>query len=101
SRARPRPSPRLSPRPPPGPPREAGLRVYVCANVIQGIVEPLTPMGIDLFRCVINGVAALKYGLKVPPGQPAPAFKLAAGRLYLDVTVPLRHPKARRALPRM
>src|SRR5262249_48245029 len=49
---------------------------------------------------VINGVAALKYGLKVPPGQPAPAFKLAAGRLYLDATVPLRHPRARQALPR-
>jgi pyruvate,water dikinase len=95
-----RPITSLFPLPRPEPPPEAGLRVYVCANVLQGLVEPLTPMGNDLFRCLINGVGAFKYGLKVRVGQPAPVFKLATGRLFLDVTVPLRHPRARAALPR-
>jgi pyruvate,water dikinase len=96
-----RPITSLFPVPRPEPLPEDGLRVYVCANVIQGIVEPLTPMGIAVFRCLINSMAAFKYGIKVPRGQPAPVFKVAAGRLFIDFTVPLRHPRAARALPRM
>ncbi|MCI0462291.1 MAG: hypothetical protein L0Z62_35515 [Gemmataceae bacterium] len=96
-----RPITSLFPLPQPEPPPEAGLRVYVCGNVIQGIVEPLTPMGLALFRGLVSGMAAFKYGLKVRPGEAAPAFKVAAGRLFGDFTVPLRHPRARHVFPRL
>jgi pyruvate,water dikinase len=82
-------------------PVDADLRVYVCLNVVQGIVEPFTPMGISLFRCLLNAIATFKYGIKVPRGEAAPAFKVAAGRIFVDVTVPLRHKKARTAFPRL
>jgi pyruvate,water dikinase len=94
-----RPITALFPLPQPEPPPEAGLRVYFCGNVMQGVVEPLTPMGLALLRNLINAMAAFKYGLKVPPGEAAPAFKVAAGRLFLDITVPLRHPQARQDFP--
>ena len=45
--------------------------------MLQGIVEPLTPMGIELFRCLINGMAAFKYGLHVATGESAPFFKVS------------------------
>src|SRR5262249_47369938 len=86
------------PRPPPA---DAGLPVYMGVNILRGLVEPITPMGISLFRCVVNGVGAFTDGLKVPPGQPAPAFKVAAGRMFFDITVPLRHPRARAAFPKL
>jgi rifampicin phosphotransferase len=96
-----RPITSLFPLPQPASPPEGGLRVYLSANVMQGVVEPITPMGIAVFRCVVNAMAALKYGLEVAPGQAAPAFKVAAGRMFLDVTTPLRHTRARQALPNL
>jgi pyruvate,water dikinase len=96
-----RPITSLFPVPQPAPAPEAGLRVYLCGNVLQGFVEPFTPMGMALFRCVANGLAAFKYGLKLRPGEPNPAFKAAAGRVFADITVPLRHPRARHAFPRL
>jgi pyruvate,water dikinase len=96
-----RPITSLFPLPRPEPPPEAGLRVYLCGMVMQGVVEPLTPMGLALFRSLINGMAAFAFGLKVPPGGTAPAFKVAAGRLFLDITVLLRHPRARQLFPRL
>lgn len=95
-----RPITSLFPVPTPAPDPKAGLRVYVCGNVLQGIVEPLTPMGIALFRCLINAIAEFKYRLKVPRGQAAPVFKVAAGRIYADATTPLRSAKSRRVFPK-
>src|SRR5262249_17279240 len=66
----------LFPLPQPEPPAEAGLRVYLSVNVMQGVVEPLTPMGIALFRSIRRGF------------QPAPAVKVPAGPPFLDAHRP-------------
>jgi pyruvate,water dikinase len=96
-----RPITSLFPLPQPEPPPEAGLRVYLCFNVPQGVVEPINPLGLSVFRCLFNVVAGHKYGLKVPPGQSAPAFAVAAGRIFLDITAPLKNRWGRSFLPRL
>ena len=37
----------------------AGERVYVCMNILQGLVEPFTPMGVAAFRALGRGPARL------------------------------------------
>jgi pyruvate,water dikinase len=96
-----RPITSLFPLPQPFPRPQDGLRVYLCFNVLQGIVEPLTPMGLAVFRSIFNAVAAFMFGLKVPPGQAAPAFKVAAGRLFVDVTTPLTTRRTQTAFARL
>jgi pyruvate,water dikinase len=88
-----RPITSLFPLPRPAP-TDGDERVYVCVNILQGLVEPFTPMGLAAFRAISRGVAGL-FGVPVPRGGAAPAFKVAAGRIYLDVTPVLRNPTAR------
>jgi pyruvate,water dikinase len=90
----------LFPLPEPVPSQEAGLRVYLCANLVQGFVEPFTPMGVAVLRSVISGVAAL-VGVQVHPGEAPAVFKVAAGRAFADATPVLRHPKGRRVFPHL
>ncbi|HWI63811.1 MAG TPA: PEP/pyruvate-binding domain-containing protein [Symbiobacteriaceae bacterium] len=89
-----RPVTSLFPVPSAGP----GFRAYVCLNILQGVIEPLTPAGIAVLEGVSRGSARLLYRIPVPDGQPAPAFKVAAGRIFLDATSPLRNRRLRRAL---
>jgi pyruvate,water dikinase len=96
-----RPITSLFPLPEPAPPAQAGLRIYLSFNVMQGIVEPLTPLGLAVFRTIISSMGAFKYGIKVPVGQPAPAFKVAAGRLFLDITAVLKGRRGGSAFPRL
>jgi pyruvate,water dikinase len=91
-----RPITSLFPLPQPEPAGTAGERVYVCVNILQGLVAPFTPMGIAAFRAVGRGLAGL-VGVRVRPGEGPPAVKVAAGRVYLDVTPVLRN-RATRAL---
>lgn len=93
-----RPITSLFPLPEPEAPPEQGLRVHACFNAIQGIVEPLTPAGIDLFGHILPGLAVL-FGYPVKPGQWLPVFRHAAGRIYMDITNAIRRPQARGALP--
>lgn len=92
-----RPITSLFPLPEPAPPSEGGPRVHVCLNFLQGLVEPLTPAGIDLLGHLARGPAWL-FGVKLPPDAAPPPFRAAAGRVYLDVTEALRHRHLRRAL---
>jgi len=89
-----RPITSLFPLPRPEPPASAGERVYVCVNILQGLVAPFTPMGISAFRVLSRGMAGL-LGLRVRRGEAPPAFKVAAGRIYLDVTPILRNRSTR------
>jgi pyruvate,water dikinase len=69
-------------------PEDAGdgqLRVYVNANVLQGVYQPFTPMGLDLFRRIGAGAAAVA-GFKVDPEKGPPLIKGLAGRLFIDLT---------------
>lgn len=77
----------------------AGERVYVCFNIVQGIVEPFTPMGIAAFCALSRGVAKV-LGLDVGRGESPPAFKVAAGRIYGDITPLLQNGTTRALLLR-
>jgi pyruvate,water dikinase len=89
-----RPITSLFPLPRPEPPASAGERVYVCLNILQGLVEPFTPMGIAAFRALARGPAAL-LGARVRRGEAPPVFKVAADRIYLDATPLLQNPTTR------
>ncbi|WP_214367862.1 PEP/pyruvate-binding domain-containing protein [Pseudonocardia sp. H11422] len=76
-------------------------RVYFCISLAQGLVRPLTPMGIAAFRVVGSVGAHHLFG--IPVGDPRtgpPAFATAAGRLFVDITVALRSRAGRALLPR-
>jgi pyruvate,water dikinase len=72
-----------------------GLRVYVNLNVLQGVFQPLTPMGIDLFRRIGTGGAAL-LGYDLDPARGPALLTPLAGRLFLDATPILMDETGRR-----
>ena len=76
-----------------------GERVYVCANTLQGLVAPFTPAGISAFRNLSRGMARL-FGYNVRRGEGAPAFAVAGGCVYVDITAALKNPTARKLLLR-
>ena len=67
----------------PSDPRQ--LRVYLSFNVAQGVLRPLTPMGIEAFRLIGEGAASI-FGVK----RQTPLLAEASGRLFVDLTTPLR-----------
>lgn len=78
----------------PSDPRD--LRVYFNFNVFQGVFRPFTPMGVQAFRLIASSFAALAGA---PPRDPVagPAVLAeAAGRLFADMTGPVRSPVGRR-----
>jgi pyruvate,water dikinase len=91
-----RPITSLFPLPRPEPAVSAGERVYVCMNILQGLVEPFTPMGIAAFRALGRGPASL-LGVPVRRCEAPPPFKLAADRIYLDITPLLQNRTTRAA----
>jgi len=76
-------------------PTDDSLHVYLSINALQGIVEPLTPMGIDVFREIAVVVQA-QTGLQLAPRGAPSRIASAAERLYVDATAALRHPIGRR-----
>ena len=62
------------------------LRVYFSANVFQGYLEPLTPMGIQFFQLL--GTAAFRaFGATVADPIAGPAALVSVGlRLFIDMT---------------
>ncbi|HYG56926.1 MAG TPA: PEP/pyruvate-binding domain-containing protein, partial [Symbiobacteriaceae bacterium] len=76
-----RPITTLFPLPEPAPPPEAGLRLYVFAGAFQGVMEPITPAGIDAVRTGLYAVPRT-LGLNVAPNW----FTVAAMRPYPDLT---------------
>ena len=84
-----RPITSLYPAPPPAP--NGSLRVHISLNAVQGMLEPLTPMGASLFTC---GIRTVFYG-----GRPGPiALVDLGGRLFVDATPMLRNQLGRRLL---
>ena len=81
-----RPITTLFPLPEPGPRPDQGLRVYVCVNrSSQGFVEPMTPMGNELWRILFASVGRIARGDRHVDMYPQ-VFHLAAGRIYADAT---------------
>lgn len=65
------------------------LRLYVNFNAIQGVSEPLTPLGIDTLRLLFSGVFRLLH-IHRSPRQLLPT---AGDRLFLDFTDIGRDPR--------
>ena len=90
-----RPITSLFPLPEPAAPIDGPLRVHISVNFLQGLLEPFTPAGIDFLGRLARGPAGL-LGVKLAVDEIPPVFKVAAGRIYVDVTAALAHPRTRR-----
>ena len=81
----------------PLPPRKDDeLHVYFSFNVAQGVLRPLTPMGLQAWRMFTTGVATF---LGFPPAEKLRGVSIlaeAAGRLFLDISRLLRSDLGRR-----
>jgi rifampicin phosphotransferase len=79
----------------PAPPRSTkpGLRLYVEFGHVQGMVQPVTPMGMSTLRSMLEGMLA-SFGLTVEIID-------IGGRLYGDLTDAIRDPLTRRRLVKL
>ena len=72
--------------------KKEGFRVNISFNLwAQTMPEPFTPMGEEMFRLVFAGYVGLATGNK--EAKYPWWFKIAAGRIYLDITELLRKEK--------
>ncbi|WP_327105355.1 PEP/pyruvate-binding domain-containing protein [Nonomuraea glycinis] len=85
-------------------PREQGLRLYFSVNVVQGVMGPLTPMGIAALKLVASGAASLFAPSPAAPAdrRDGPAVLAVSGqRLWLDLTTAVRSRPGRFILPKV
>lgn len=71
--------------------------VYFSLAAVQGMLAPFTPLGADVFRRVLTGAidGITPPARRDPESQPT---KLAAGRIFIDITSALAGPRSRRVL---
>jgi rifampicin phosphotransferase len=67
-------------------------RIYVNFNAIQGVSDPLTPLGIDALRLLFGGVTKM-LRVHSPMQEILPE---AGGRLFLDFTSIMSDPRLRK-----
>ncbi|MBT2227077.1 PEP/pyruvate-binding domain-containing protein [Nonomuraea sp. NEAU-A123] len=78
-----------------------GLRAYFSVNVAQGVMGPVTPMGLSAFQLISAGAAGL-FGYGPARARDGAAFMFEAGeRTWLDLTTALRSRMGRAILPRV
>ena len=85
----------LYPIPATAPDPERDLRVYLSANVAQGVLQPFTPMGIQTFRLL---GAAFASAVGKPLADPSAGTSVIADaglRLWIDLTGVIRNSAAR------
>lgn len=80
-------------------PQAPELSVYFNFNVAQGVLRPLTPMGIQCWRLAMGSVLR-KVGFCVAIDAGPEFVKDAGQRMVFDLTVALRHPLGRRLVLR-
>src|SRR3712207_5516642 len=80
---------------------DGGLRVWFCASLAQGLIRPLTPMGISVFQVVGGSVQRLAGSPPADPGAGSPHVGAAAGRMFLDITTIVRSAAGRAVFPRL
>jgi phosphohistidine swiveling domain-containing protein len=96
-----RPITTLYPLPADPPPDPGRTRVYFNATLAQGLIRPITPMGIAAFRAISSGAST---GTGGPPCDPLAGSRMlvvAGQRLFIDVTGVLASPVGRRLVPRL
>lgn len=70
------------------------LRVYFSFAAVQGMMDPITPLGQDVLRAFFAG-AAQRFGYPVTLETQSVVYG-AAERLWLEITSLVRHPIGRR-----
>ena len=73
------------------------LAVWFSFGAVQGILDPLTPLGQDAIRLAVSGAARL-FGRSVDP-QANPYLNAAGERLWLRLDLVARNPLGRKVLP--
>jgi pyruvate,water dikinase len=73
------------------------LRVMFSFASVQGILEPITPLGQDTIRLIFAGGASL-FGFDVDHKTQG-VIKIAGERLWGEITTVLRHPIGQRIAP--
>jgi phosphohistidine swiveling domain-containing protein len=74
------------------------LRMLFSFGALQGMLDPMTPLGLDLWRLVIAGGARL-CGIKNTTEENQQALRTAGERLWIDITPMLGHPFGKKVLP--
>jgi len=74
------------------------LRVMGSFAAIQGILEPITPLGQDAIRLIFAGGASL-FDIRVTH-ETQGIIKLTGERLWVDLTAGLHHPLGARVIPK-
>ena len=75
------------------------LKVLMGFHTVQGIMEPLTPLGNDTMKMVLTGgglALGLDFSLEEQTG-----FYTAAERMWLNVTPIVRHPLGHKNYPKV
>ncbi|NOT32502.1 MAG: phosphoenolpyruvate synthase, partial [Planctomycetes bacterium] len=70
-----------------------GLRVLVSFGALQGVLDPITPLGQDVFRCVLPRALASLGAPFSAGGQPI--VVIAGERVFLDISTVARHARLR------
>jgi len=91
-----RPITTLFPLPQPTP-TDDNLHIYVSFNNLQGLLEPITPMGLAFFR-ELGRTAQAYLGILIFRADGSSGMVIAADRLFFDMTLLLRSPRWRRIL---
>ena len=92
-----RPITSLFPIPGPAGADASALRVYFSFGHVQMMLDAMPHMSLEVWPLLFPAGKGHPPTLRDPP-RPSPAMQAAGGRLFLDVTAPLRVPRFRRAL---
>ncbi|HWM59874.1 MAG TPA: PEP/pyruvate-binding domain-containing protein [Pseudonocardia sp.] len=77
-------------------------RAYFCVTLAQGLVRPITPVGLSAFRIIAAGASRELFGHPLPdPRTGPPAFAELGMRAFVDITPALRSRAGRTLLPRV
>ncbi|RJL35955.1 PEP/pyruvate-binding domain-containing protein [Bailinhaonella thermotolerans] len=82
----------------PAPPDTGDTRLYLEVGHIQGMLRPMTPMGVSLLKTG-SGMWFRTMGARIDPRDPLPRLVPIGGRLYFDLTDFMRSGPLRKRLP--
>lgn len=74
-------------------------RVLFSFAAVQGLLDPMTPLGMDAIRLIFAGGASL-FGIRWDQHSQQ-VIRMAGERLWGDITGVIRHPLGPRVLPRI
>ena len=74
---------------------DPALRVLFSFGAVQGMLDPMTPLGQDVIRVIFAGAAVGLFHTESTP-QSQRVIQAAGERLWVDVSDLLRHPLGRR-----